>query len=217
MLINRYFFSALTIALVLLSGCATFKQNEIAQVDALPDVSQYQNKPSVFVDFQFFRGEPGSDEAKVVPPARKQMQPVIEEALRDSALFESYTFDEQEKENTDYTIRINVYNHGNAGAAAALGFISGFTFGVIPAAATDNYTVTAEALDRQGEVISKLQNKDSVTTWIGLWFIPMMGNTPKQAASDTLENQVHDLLKTLVENKTLQYSLMRMLRHTPQA
>ena len=38
------------IAVSVLAGCASFPKEYVAKVDQMPDVSQYQNKPSVYID-----------------------------------------------------------------------------------------------------------------------------------------------------------------------
>lgn len=201
-------------AAILSSGCASFRNNEVADVGALPDVSHYQQKPSVFVETHLYHGDPASPVIEILHNKEK-IQGMVQGCFESSSLFSKYSFDAAEKDNVDYAIRIDIYNHGDLGAAAVLGFISGFTFGVIPAAATDNYTLEAKLIDKSGAVVSKVSNKDSITTWIGIWFIPAAANTPEKAFTGTLENQLRSVLKELVESGKLQYSINRAmsLRH----
>lgn len=196
---------ALLTTAIALSGCASFKKNEVAHIDKLPDVSQYRNKPSVYIDFRFFRGEPGSTGAPEISMAHDHLKPQIEKALADSQLFSNVSFDESMKKQSDYTLKLHVYNHGSTGAAAVAGFLCGFTFGVIPAAATDNYTLLADVSKPDG-ASTKVQNKDAITTWMGIWLIPAMGNTPAAAINDTITNQLRDVLKRLVDGGNIQYS-----------
>ncbi len=90
----------------------------------------------------------------------------------------------------------------------ALAFISGFTFTIIPALGTDQYTMSLEALDPQGQALSKGSNHDAINTWLGIWFIPMMAYTPKEAVADTFTRQVNALLKQMVESNHLKYSAL---------
>ena len=191
----------------ILSGCASFPQNEVAKVTQMPDVSRYQNKPAIYIDFKFYQGLPDSGTAIEMPSFKTQFLPDLEKSVQNLGLFKSVTFDEFKKAGTDYTIKMLCYNHGNGGAAAISGFVTGFTFGVIPGAATDNYTLKVQLIDSNGTVVKELVNKDSVTTWIGLWFIPMMGNTPKEAVMTTLENQIKTALKSIIETGKLKYSI----------
>jgi hypothetical protein len=192
-------------AVAVLSGCASFKNNEVAAVGKLPDVSHYKNKPSVFVDSHFYRGEPGAVIMEVHNKA--DVDGMIGPSLGDMGLFSKYSFDAADKAAADYTLAVDIYNHGANKAAAAAGALTGFTLGVIPSWATDNYTVEVKLLDKSGAVVSKVSNKDSIRTYIGLWFVPMMGATPKKAAFGTLDNQIRTLLKELVDSGKLKYSL----------
>lgn len=205
---NKNLLTMLVIAAyILLSGCASFPQNEMAQVQQMPNVAKYKNKPSVYIDFKLFRGSPGSgSEAVEISAAKDKLMPSIEQVITDSNLFSHITFDEFEKEKTGYTLRLHVYNHGNIGAAAASGFITGLSLGIIPGAATDKFTLQAQLSDKRGRELKRISNDDSVTTWIGIWFIPLMGNTPDAAVISTVSNQVRSALKELVESGKLKYS-----------
>ncbi len=193
-------------AVTVLSGCASFKNNEVASVGKLPDVSQYKNKPSVFVDSHFYRGLPGKVIMEVQNKA--EMEGMIGPSLDDTGLFSKHSFNAADKATADYTLAVDIYNHGSNKAAAAAGAVTGLTFGVIPSWATDNFTVELRLLDKSGAVVSKVSNKDSIRTYVGLWFLPLMGSTPKKAAFGTLDNQIKALLKELVDSGKLKYSLL---------
>lgn len=198
----------LGLALMLgLSGCASFTKDEVAPV-TLPSMASYANKPNVYVDFDFYQGTPNSAAAIETPQARDMLKPQLQKVLSDSGLFGRITLDEFQKQPDDYNLRLKVYNHPPSGGQMVMGFISGFTFTVIPAMATDQYTMSLEALDQQGQAISDTSNHDAINTWIGIWFIPLMGNTPKEAVTDTFSRQINALLKQLVESNSLKYSAL---------
>ncbi len=217
MLFRKLSLAVAAVIMAITTGCASFPQNEISKVNSLPDVSQYKNKPSVFVDLNFYRGEPGNGKSAESSAARDAIMPIVEKTIKDSKLFGEVTYDEFDQKNVEYTLKVNVYNHGNEGSAAVSGFLTGFTLGVIPGAATDNYTLTIEAADRNGTLLESISNKDSVTTWIGLWFIPAMGNTPGDAIGTTLDNQIKAALKVLIESGKLKYSLQQYYRSVSNA
>lgn len=192
---------------LVVSGCASFPQNEVKTVTQMPDVSIYQNKPSAYIEFKLYAGDPQHPEsATEMVQAKDKLLPITKRAIESSGLFSSFSVDEFDQDKMDYVIKLRGYNHGNGGAAAVSGFITGFTLGIIPGAATDNYTVIADVFDRQGNKVATYQNKDSVTTWVGIWFIPMAGNNLEKAVTGTLENQIKDALKRLVEEQKLKYS-----------
>jgi hypothetical protein len=160
------------------------------------------------VDFDFYQGAPKSTSAVEIPQARDMLKPELQKVLSDSGLFGRVTLDEFQKQPGDYSLRLKVYNHPPGGGQLVMAFISGLTMTVIPSMATDQYTMSLEALDQQGLPISNASNHDSINTWIGIWFVPLMGNTPKAAISDTFSRQVNALLKQMVESKSLQYSAL---------
>lgn len=204
-------FKMLGMAMILaLAGCASFPGDQVAET-TLPPMSDYQQRPGVFVDFNFYRGEVGSATAVEVPQGRDLLKPQLEAALRDSGLFSRYTLDQFQKQPGDYTLKLNVYNSGSEGAAMVSGMITGFSMGIIPGSAKDEYTMTLQVLDDRGQPIEVGQNHDSVRTWMGLIFIPMMAHTPADAISDSFRRQLNALLKQLLDQQILKYAQGRSL------
>ncbi|SDU98121.1 hypothetical protein [Pseudomonas mucidolens] len=199
----------LGLALIMLGmgGCASFTKDEVAPV-SLPSMASFAHKPNVYVDFDFYQGEPTNAAAAEVPQARDMLRPQLQKILTDSGLFGRVTLDEFQKQPGDYNLRLKVYNHPPSGGQMAMAFISGLTFTIIPALGTDQYTMSLETLDSQGQALSKGSNHDGINTWIGIWFIPMMGNSPKEAVTDTFTRQVNALLKQMVDSKQLKYSAL---------
>lgn len=186
-----------------LAGCASFTGDQVAKT-TLPSVSQYQQRPSVYVDFHFYQGEVGS--TNEMPQARDMLKPQLESVLKESALFSRYTLDPFQKQPGDYTLRLNVYNHGSVGAATVAGMITGFSLFIIPSAAKDEYTMSLEVIDPNGQAVQPLRNEDYIRTWMGIWLLPMAGNTPNKAATDTFSRQFTALLKQAVERQALKYA-----------
>ncbi|MFI8393817.1 hypothetical protein CXF97_27450 [Pseudomonas sp. Choline-02u-1] len=198
----------LALGLVLaLGGCASFTKDEVAPV-TLPSMANYANKPNVYVDFDFYQGEPKSASAVEVPQARDQLKPQLQKILTDSGLFGRVTLDEFQKQPGDYSLRLKMYNHPPNAGSMVLAFISGFSMMIIPAYGSDQYTLSLEALDGQGQAVTTASNHDAIGTWIGIWFIPLMANTPKDAVNDTFTRQVNALLKQMVDNNNLKYSAL---------
>lgn len=193
-----------------LAGCASFPGEEVAETK-LPSMANYEQRPGVFVDFTFYRGEAGSAKAVEVPQGRDMLKPQLEAALRDSGLFSRYTLDQFQKQPGDYTLKLNVYNSGSEGAATVSGMITGFTLGIIPGSSKDEYTMTLQVLDAQGQPVKVGENHDSVRTWMGLVFIPMMAYTPADAINDSFRRQLNALLKQLLDQQVLKYAQGRSL------
>ena len=213
MFFNKALLVVCLLVLSAMTGCASFPQKELAKVGKMPDVSQYKNKPSVYIGFKFLRGNPGDPKAVEVNAVKDKIMPMLEKSINEMGLFSSVTFDEFKKDSTNYTIKLSYYNHGDVGPAAISGFITGLTLFIIPGAATDNYTLVAQIIDRNGQVVKAYQNKDSITTWMGWIFVPVMGNTPEKALQATLDNQLREVLKKIIENGQIQYSFNEYLNH----
>lgn len=193
---------------ITLAGCASFAQHEVKQIASMPDVSAYHNKPTAYVEFKFYAGDPDKTTGAVeMVQVYDKLRPVVKSAVEGSQLFSRFSMDEFDQGKMDYVIKLRAYNHGSGGAAMVSGFLCGFTLGIIPGAATDNYTLFADVYDRQGAKVAEYRNKDAVTTWMGWVFLPMAGNTPQKAVSATLENQIKDVLKKAIEDQKLKYSM----------
>ncbi|MDU9032925.1 hypothetical protein NHG95_07180 [Pseudomonas corrugata] len=200
------FGKAMGLALALsLTGCASFTKDEVAPVN-LPSMASYSSKPNVYVDFDFYQGEPDSAKATEMPQARDMLKPELKRTFDESGLFGRVVFDEFQKQPGDYSLRLKVYNHAPGGGQMVLAFISGFSLGVIPALGTDQYTMSLETVDERGQSLAKSSNHDAINTWIGIWFLPLAGNTPKAAVTDTFNRQVNALLKNWVDNNRMKYS-----------
>lgn len=192
----------------LVSACASYEKKQLVRIENLPSMSAYENKPSVYVDFHMYRGKPESSPTEV-KEIHENIQFAVHETFRESGLFSVYTFDEEHKSSVDYTLRLDLYNHGNIVLAALSGFVTGYSLGIIPSAATDNYTLVLKAFDRDGELVESSSNDDAIQTWFGLWFIPASGNTPEKAMTKTIENQINQALDQLIKSNVLKYSAIQ--------
>ncbi len=152
------------------------------------------------------RATPDNAKATEVPQARDMLKPDLKRTFDESGLFGRVVFDEFQKQPGDYSLRLKVYNHAPGGGQMVLAFISGFTFTIIPALATDQYTMSLETLDEQGQPLGKTSNHDAINTWMGIWFLPLASNTPKAAITNTFNRQVNALLKNWVDNNRIKYS-----------
>ena len=107
-------------------------------------------------------------------------------------------------------IKMHFYNHGSTGGAAISGFLSGFTLGIIPGMATDNYTLKLDVNQGDKNIIEQVSD-DALNTYIGIWFIPIMGNTPEKGFDEVISNMIKDSLSNMVESKQLHYAAISPL------
>lgn len=96
----------------------------------------------------------------------------------------------------DVHVDVDMLNHGNAGAAAASGFITGFSFFTIPGFATDHYKLTATARTSSGKSRQYILD-DSMTT---AFWLPLIVATPF-AFPTTVGPKVHEnMYRNLIMN-----------------
>ena len=199
----------LVLAALFTVACASFPAERIPKVDAVPSQARFANRPSAYIPLRFMvdlsGGEkPGHEVNGPLPTLRE----LIEKTAKDAALFRSLTFDSFQAAGVDHVLQIEITNYGSAGKAATAGFITGLTLFIVPTAATDNYKLTAKLFDGKGQLLKTYSYDDAVTTWIGIWLLPLAGKTPKSVTADVLENMVRTLFRDIVNDDLLRYSAL---------
>jgi hypothetical protein len=186
------------------AACASFPENRLPKVDGIATQAQVSSKPSAYLALRFmvdFSGgeKPGVEAIGPLPMLRQ----VVEKVATESALFRSYTFDSFQAKDTNYVLQIEMTNYGSLGKAAGAGLITGLTLFLIPTAATDNYKLTAKLFDRNGQLLKTYSYDDGVTTWFGIWLIPMAGNTPQSVVLGVWENMIRTLFRDVLNDGLL--------------
>lgn len=199
--------AGMVFAAVLLAACASFPAERLPKVDQAPSKSQASNKPSVYLPLRFVfdlsGGEkPGVEVAGPLPNLRK----LVEKVVTEGELFRSYTFESFQAKDVDYVVQLEMLNYGSAGKAVAAGLITGFTLFIVPTAATDNFRLTAKVFDRNGQLLKTSSYEDAVTTWFGIWLLPMVGKTPESTTLAVWENMIRTLFRDIVNDGILPYS-----------
>jgi len=123
--------------------------------------------------------------------------------LTASGLFKKVSFNPADVSASDYTLIVDTYNHANLTAASLGGVITGLTLYLVPSKATDNFTEILTLKDKTGVEVWTTKNKDSMSMWQGVWFLPWMGNTPDKILNQTLENQLQTALVDLAKSGKL--------------
>ena len=200
------FFMAVLFYLFVFSGCASFHNNEIPKISNMVDVNKYQNKPRVHIEVKQFLGKPNNGKPREIKKNSEKLQELLKPILDEHHLFESYSFDKNSDESFDYYIKLHVYNYGDYVAGFLCGFVTGYTLGLIPTYATDNYTLVTEIYDGENKLIKDRQQKDSMKTWMGIWLLPKASETPNKISKEILENIFKDTLNQMIEQKQLEYS-----------
>ncbi len=137
-----------------------------------------------------------------------EVYPKAESTLRDSAerTLRATGFIIPAEEGTAGDIKIIVNNTGDRGAAAAKGFGTGLTFGLIGNTVQDNYDLTM-IITIKGKTITKSDIHNSIFTAIGNTSVPsgVQTSTVSVAFSKVLEQMILQGLKELQTTKELSY------------
>ena len=186
------------------TACASFPENRLPKVDGITTQTQVSNKPSAYLALRFMVDFSGGEQPSVetIGPLPTLRQ-VVEKVAAESALFRSYTFESFQAKTMDYVLQIEMTNYGSAGKAVGAGLITGLTLFLIPTAATDNYKLTAKLFDRNGQLLKTYSYDDGVTTWFGIWLLPMAGNTPQSVVLGVWENMIRTLFRDVLNDGLL--------------
>ena len=190
----------------LVTGCASFPEYRTPKVETTAiNKESIRNKPSVYMPLKYLSnlssGDEKSNTESVTPLPR--VRRIVEKTANELAIFQSFTFESFQAKNMDYVLEIEMLNYGSKGKAMAAGFITGFTLFLVPSAATDNFKLTAKLYDKNSNLIKTYSYDDAVTTWFGIWFIPVAGYTPTNAMENLWENMIKTLFRDLIKDNML--------------
>jgi len=143
-------------ALILATGCISAK----SYVDPLHAEASYENiqrmpepyKLDIVTEFQ--------RKGKHLPRADKELRGHVERVVRATGFAVPVT------QNSEGELTITVNNFGDTGSAAAKGFGTGLTFGLVGSMVTDHYEMIA-TLSLNGRVIRKGTYQHALHTTIG--------------------------------------------------
>lgn len=189
-------------------GCASFPDKELSKIERLPDKSTFRNKPSAYVDVKFFTDMSGEERNKPVENAMVlgHYKPVVEKVTKESNLFSRYSLEPTNARDMDYVIKLEMTNWGSPGKAMAAGLVTGLTLFVIPSAATDNYSLVARVQDKSGRELRRYEVNTKVTTWVGIWLLPMAGNSPGSVIPEVWSQMLKNVYQKMATDGTLKYS-----------
>ncbi|SEO19895.1 hypothetical protein SAMN05216404_11382 [Nitrosospira multiformis] len=190
----------------IVTGCASFPEYRTPKVETIAiNKELIRNKPSVYMPLRYMNnlssGDEKSNTESVAPLPR--LRGIVEKTANELEVFQSFTFESFQAENMDYVLEIEMLNSGSKGKAMAAGFITGFTLFLVPSAATDNFKLTAKLYDKNRNLVKTYSYDDSITTWFGIWFIPVAGYTPTKAVENLWENMIKTLFSDLIKDNML--------------
>ncbi|CAK9889542.1 MULTISPECIES: hypothetical protein [Pseudomonas] len=157
----------LLLGAVLLTGCVSYSQHELAPVQSWPPQAQAQAvKPTAYVrttaQYQVNRGQPNATAGK---PAEAWEQALVE-TYNQSGRFARVS---TEKVAADIYAESTLTNHEQYSVASAI--ITGATFFIIPSTARNTFTLDTVFKDKDGKELGRISKSESVRTWMHLVLI----------------------------------------------
>lgn len=113
-------------------------------------------------------------------------------AYNDSGLFAEAALN---KENSDFKAEVTIIEKGSGTGAFISGFISGFTFTMIPAYASGDLIIKTTFKDEEKNLLQVIEKKESFSFWIQLFLLFAM---PFKDGPETVIEKIHYDLNRLV-------------------
>ncbi|MCK5072225.1 MAG: hypothetical protein KAQ98_02285 [Bacteriovoracaceae bacterium] len=89
--------------------------------------------------------------------SKKKVSGIIRQAMVDTGKFEINS------PNPKFRLEFDIINHGKY--SFPWSFVSGFTFGLIPARATDRFEINLKVVNKKGSLVKTTKKEDKVDTW----------------------------------------------------
>ncbi|MBP5099982.1 hypothetical protein [Pseudomonas protegens] len=183
---------ALVLAAVLLSGCVSYSQHELAPVTAWPPTAQAeQHKPTAFVRTTAMNQVNGGPANAAAGAPAAAWEAAVADTYRQSGRFARVSTDKVE---SDLYAEATLYNNEQFSMASAI--ITGATFFIIPSTAKNTFTLETVFKDKDGKELGRIRKSESVRTWMQLLLIvaiPFQADTRdvvQQLARSTLDEAV---------------------------
>lgn len=165
----------------LATSCATFSGNKLQKIPAQP--VQASKKVSLSYQMggstQLIQG--GNSEMS--PKDLTKVEPAFVSAAQKSGRFSSVSAGGK----GDVKVTMHLLNHGNAALAMTSGFISGYTFMIVPGFGTDEYKLTASVRTTSGKSRNYELNESATT----VFWLPFLVVTPFKSPGSVIP-KVHE-------------------------
>ncbi|MCP3750663.1 hypothetical protein [Pseudomonas sp. SBB6] len=187
----------LLLGAVLLTGCVSYSQHELAPVQSWPPQAQAQTvKPTAYVrttaQYQVNRGQPNATAGK---PAEAWEQALVD-TYKQSGRFARVS---TEKVTADIYAESTLTNHEQYNVASAI--ITGATFFIIPSTARNTFTLDTVFKDKDGKELGRISKSESVRTWMHLVLI--VGIPFQQDTSELVRQLTQSTLDEAVKRQLL--------------
>lgn len=187
----------LLFGVMLLPGCVSYSQHELAPVDAWPPRAEAPaNKPTAYVRttalYQVNRGLPNATGGAPAAAWEK----AVTDTCNQSGRFARVSTD---KVASDIYVESTLTNHEQYSVASAI--ITGATFFVVPTTARNTFTLETVYKDKEGKEVGRISKSESVRTWMHLVLI--VGIPFQQDASEVVRLLAQSTLDEAVKRRLL--------------
>jgi len=178
---NHSLKTLLLLLCVVLPGCVSYSQHELAPVEAWPPVAKVEAaKPSVYVRFtafHLFNGQQTNGGVNV-----SGWEKILVDNFNQSDRFKQVT---TEKLDSDVYVYATLRNQEKGSMFGAI--VTGATFFVIPGTFDNTFALETVYKDRDGKVLGRIEKSETVTTWMQLFLIVAL---PFQQSPDEIVKQL---------------------------
>lgn len=157
-------FAAMLTSCLLLTGCISYSNHNLAQVQQWPPAATGSGKPTAYIKVEGryqFNEQPQSSGFN-----QAGLEKLILRQYQDSGLFSRVSTSQQA---SDLYISVKVSNHESGSKAAA--FITGLTLFIIPSTASNALSMQTEFRDGEGTLLGSVEKHETITTWMQLLLI----------------------------------------------
>ena len=176
----------ISIALLALTGCASFPGNVLPKVTTFPKST---DKPSAYVSLSFRQYLNGQPLNLAVKSGESRLQAKLVERFGRSGL---YSLVAATNQNPDITITVLVKDEGSGSIGMA--FLTGLTLYIVPSSATDLYKVSAIVKNNRTGIESTVELEDFVTQWQEIILLPLLPFTMAPVVANGVQNNIMDTL-----------------------
>lgn len=161
---KQLFTVILGVALLALTGCASYSNHELAPVEQWPLAAPAEAKPTaqLKVESRYLFNEQnragGFDQTN--------LENLLIQQLKDSGRFSAIT---SAKQHSDVYINARVTNHERGSMFSAV--VTGATFFIIPGRFKNELTMEMRFKDADGKLLGKVEKSETITTWMQLLLI----------------------------------------------
>ena len=160
-------FLVLVLSLLACTGCATFREGNLAPVENWPPTSAAESKQAIAVKASTEMSINGTERIPSEALTNKWSEQVIL-AYRESKLFSSVEFGSN-ADSAPVTAHALLRNEGSLSMGMAM--LTGLTLYIIPSSATEKYILTTTFTDGDGKELGVVSVNESGTLWQQLFMI----------------------------------------------